>query len=223
MSSVKGRLVRLLGGVMLKRGTVHAVQDLGGFQWLGVRCDAGPIAAGTKLQILLPSDDMRTYTPIAAADGFSLLGWKHAGGPGARWLASVQVGDAVVFVGPQRSLELAAGPVVLVGDETSVAVAAALAAERPGHVQAVIQTAAPADVRRAAQAVALPAVATVAPADIAATVDLIRRKLADWPTAQVALTGCSEPIVAIRQALRGSGAAHIKTKTYWIPGKTGLD
>ena len=39
----------------------------------------------------------------------------------------------------------------------------------------------------------------------------------------VALTGGSTLIVAVRDALRRDGVANIKTKTYWIPGRTGLD
>ncbi|WP_233206469.1 hypothetical protein [Haliangium sp. UPWRP_2] len=223
MSSVKGRLVRLLGGGSLRRGTVTMVQDLGGFRRLVVQCDVGSFVAGTKVQLLLPSDDMRTYTPIPDAAGLSLLGWKHAGGPGARWLSSVQVGEELSFLGPQRSLELDAGPVLLVGDETSVAVAAAFASARPGQVQAVIATEAAADVEGAAAAVGLRDIDIVRRGDVSATVAAVGRGLSRWPAATVALTGESTLIVGVREALRRASVKSVKTKTYWVPGKMGLD
>src|SRR5690606_30223336 len=120
-----------------------------------LRCHLRGFSAGAKVQVLLPTDDVRTYTPIRAPEGMVLLGWKHAGGPGARWLASAREGDELPFVGPQRSLDLAPGQAVLIGDETSVGVAAALSADRPGQVHAVIQSDRPSDVRAAAAAVGL--------------------------------------------------------------------
>ena len=47
--------------------------------------------------------------------------------------------------------------------------------------------------------------------------------MATSPNAIVALTGGSELVVAVRDALRDAGVRSIKTKTYWIPGKRGLD
>lgn len=223
MSSAKGKIARFLSRAMLKPATIVAVQEVGGFQRLHLRCAVERVPAGTKVQLLLPSDDMRTYTPIAAPDGMVLLGWKHAGGPGAHWLASARAGDELPFMGPQRSLDLAAGPLVIVGDETSVAVAAAFAAERPGQVHAVIQADAATDVTTAAATVDLRAFDVVARGDTASTTRAITAKLATSPGALVALTGCSELVVGVRDALRQAGVRNIKTKAYWIPGKTGLD
>jgi len=222
--SAKGKIVRLFSGVALTRGAVAQTEAFGGFHRLLVRTDLQRFAAGTKVQLLLPTDDMRTYTPISTAEGMVLLGWKHAaGGPGARWMANARRGDEVLFVGPQRSLELAAGPVVLVGDETSVAVAAAFAAERPGQVHAVIQSDAGSDVLAAAAAVGLDKVDVVARDDAQATAAAVAARLSTIPNAVVALTGCSQLIVDAREALRRSGVRNIKTKTYWIPGRAGLD
>ncbi len=208
---------------MLKRAAVIAAQEVGGFQRLLVRSDVPKFAAGTKVQLLLPSDDVRTYSPVATADGMVLLGWKHAGGPGARFMSSVRAGEELLFVGPQRSLELAEGPAVIVGDETSVAVAASFAAERPGQVHAIIQGGASSDIRVAAESVGLHQVDAVPRGDTAATVDAVVAKLVASPKASVALTGGSELIVAVRAALRRANVGALKTKTYWIPGKAGLD
>lgn len=223
MPSAKGKLVRWLGGAFLHPTTVTAAEDVGGFRRLVLRGDAPKPDAGTKLQLLLPSDDMRTYTPIASNDGIVLLGWKHAGGPGARWLSEVQPGAEVRFVGPQRSLELPAGPVVVVGDETSVAVAASFEAERPGQVQAVFQAGAVDDVRAAAERVGLTRITVVPRGDVPGTVDAIATARAKAADATVGLTGGSELVVAVRSALRARRLDGIKTKTYWIPGKRGLD
>lgn len=221
MASLKGKIIRLFSSVALKRGTVADVQDFGGFRRMLLRCDVEEIPAGTKVQILLPSDDVRTYTPIHAPEGMVLLGWKKAGGPGAQWMATAGVGEVLPFVGPQHSLELDAGPVIIVGDETSVAVAAAFSAERPGQVRAVIQSDAAADVRAVAGSVSLHGVDVVARGDVTATLDAIT----SGPTASaiVALTGGSELVVGVRAALRQAGVQNLKTKTYWVPGKTGLD
>ena len=223
MTSTKGRIVRLFSDLVLKHATVDSVQGIGSFQRLHLRCDVKAFAAGAKVQMLLPSDDMRTYTPIHSPDGMILLGWKHGDGPGTRWLATVRAGDKLPFVGPQRSLELGSGPVVLIGDETSVAVAAAFALERPAHVHAVIQSDAASDVREAAASVGLQLVDAVPRGDTRGTVAAVAAALEPSPNAVVALTGGSELVVGIRDALRAAGVRSIKTKTYWIPGKTGLD
>ncbi|MBM4362061.1 MAG: hypothetical protein FJ104_05230, partial [Deltaproteobacteria bacterium] len=169
MSSTKGKLLRLLSGVLLQRGVVVAVRDFGGFRRIDLRAELPPFAAGAKVQVLLATDDARTYTPIASPEGLVLVGWKHAGGPGGRWVSSVAVGDVVRFLGPQRSLSVGPGPVVIVGDETSVGVAAALGAERFGQAHAVIQSGAGADVSAAARAVGFTHLDVVPPGDLYAT------------------------------------------------------
>jgi len=224
MSSAKGKIVRWLGGAFLQHASVAEAEDVGGFRWLALRGDVRKPSAGTKFQLLLPSDDMRTYSPIASSDGVVLLGWKHAGGPGARWLADAKTGTAVRFVGPQRSLELPAGPVIVVGDETSVAVAASFEAERPGQVHAVFQAGSVDDVRLAAARVGLCQVTVVPRGDVAASVDAVVDVRARVPNAVVGLTGGSELVLAVRAGLRARGINNsIKTKTYWIAGKRGLD
>ena len=223
MSSAKGKLVRILGGRFLNRASIASVEDVDGFRHVVLHGDVPKPAAGTKLQLLLPSDDMRTYTPIAMPGGVALLGWTHGSGPGARWLCEVQVGAEIRFVGPQRSLELPAGPVIVVGDETSVAMGASFEVERPGQVTSVFQAGVVDGLRAAAESVGLRPVAIVPRGDTAATVDAVASAHAASPGAVVALTGGSELVVAVRHALRARGITNIKTKTYWVPGKRGLD
>lgn len=220
MSSFKGKVVRLLSAVAVKRGAVVESEEVGGFRRLVVRCEV-EVPAGSKVQLLLPTDDMRTYTPIPSKGGMGLLGWTRAGGPGAAWMSRARVGDEVAFVGPQRSLEMDPGPVVVVGDETSVAVAAAFASARPGEVHAVLQARSIAEVRAAAVAVGLAGADVVEAGETGAIASAVRAKLAAG--ASVALTGGAEMVLAVREALRAEGVPRVKTKTYWVPGKTGLD
>lgn len=222
MASGKGKVLRLLSGVLLKRAAILDAEVVGGFRRLVVRAEVLRFAAGAKIQVLLPSDEARTYTPIPSPHGMTLLAWTHAGGPGARWMANVAVGESIQFLGPQRSLELAAGRVVIVGDETSVAVAAAFEAERPRQVHAVIQSNSSQDIRAAAAAVGLTSLEVVSPGDTLATAALVG-KLAATPGIALALTGCSALVVGVRDALRALGAENVKTKPYWIPGRVGLD
>ncbi len=222
MASMKARLVRLLSG-LLTPATVAAAEDIGGFRRLLLHGDFPKLRAGTKIQVLLPSDEVRTYSPIPSTEGFVLLGWKHAGGPGARWMSQAKVGDALRFVGPQRSLELGEGPVILVGDETSVAVASAFEAERPGQVQAIFQVGALDAVQAAARAMGLRQAAVLARDAEDAVVSAVLAAREAAPGATLALTGGSELVIGVRNALRARGIRGVKTKPYWIPGRAGLD
>lgn len=222
--SAKGKLARVLGGVLLRRARVADVGEVApGFQRIILQSDAPKPTAGTKVQVLLPSDDMRTYTPIASRRGIELLGWKHAGGPGANWLSGVKAGEELRFVGPQRSLSLDPGPVILVGDETSIAVAASFELERPGQVHGVFLVQSPDAAREAARAVGLGSAHVAAKDDLASAVQAVVAQQEKSPNAIVALTGGSGLVLALRSALHKRGVRNLKTKTYWIPGKAGLD
>lgn len=99
----------------------------------------------------------------------------------------------------------APGPVVIVGDETSVAVAASFEVERPGQLIAVFQAGAVDDVRAAAERVGLRPGAVVARGDTSATVEAVALAHAASPRAVVALTGGAELVVAVRVGLRTRG------------------
>jgi NADPH-dependent ferric siderophore reductase len=223
MSSAKGKLVRLLGGVLLRNGTIVEATHVGGFRRVVLRADGPTPAAGMKLQMLLPSDDMRTYTPVASPEGIVLLGWTQARGPGARWMVDATEGDQVRFIGPQRSLELPPGPVILVGDETSVAVAASFAVQRPGQVQAVFQVGSISEVHVAAESVGVEPLDVLRRGATDRTIEAVAAAHTATPDATIALTGGSELVLAVRRGLRERGVRQLKTKTYWVPGKHGLD
>lgn len=223
MASAKGKLVRLFGGFLLRSARVVSAEEVSpAFRRIGLESQGMDSAPGTKMQILLPSDDVRTYTPIASPEGAVLLGYRHGGSPGARWVSEVAIGSEIQFVGPQRSLELPPGPVILVGDETSVAVAASFEVSRPGEVHAIFQGSVD-DLNAGAAAVNLRPKHVAPRGDTASVVDAVLASRAASPRAVVALTGGSELILAVRAALRDRGLRDVKTKTYWIPGKSGLD
>lgn len=222
MASAKGRIVRLVAGSRLERATVVSAQQIGEFRRLVMRCKVESIAPGSKVQLLLPSDDVRTYSPLQAPEGMILLGWTGTIGPGASWLAKAREGDEVPYLGPKRSLDLPSGPVILVGDETSVAMAASYEGERPGQVKAIIQSHS-SSIGEASESLGLAAVDVVAPGDTNATVDQVLAALRAWPQATVALTGGSDLVVSVRETLRTGDVSAIKTKAYWIRGKQGLD
>ncbi|HMN43519.1 MAG TPA: siderophore-interacting protein [Povalibacter sp.] len=222
--SAKGKFARLLGNALLRRGRVVEVGDVApGFRRLVFESDTPKPAAGMKVQVLLPADDMRTYTPVALERGIALLCRTHGSGPAARWLSQIKIGDELRFMGPQRSLSLDPGPVILVGDETSIATAAAFGIERPQQVHGVFLVASPEAAREAAKAVGLQSADFVATDDSTGAVNAIVARLAEMPGATVALTGGSPLVLAVRDALRERGVRNLKTKTYWIPGRAGLD
>lgn len=220
MSSIKGRFIRMFSKFRLAPACVRAVDEFGGFQLLDLEAELDEWKAGSKVQIVLPSDEVRTYSPIPSESGMTLLGWKRPFGPGARWLRTVRVGDEVPFLGPQPSLELPDGPAIIVGDETSVAVAAALNKERPRGIRAIFQTDAPDDVEAAAEALGLSRFELVGAGGVEATIEAIRKHSSD--DLHIGLTGGAELIEPVREALVREGLHNIREETYWSPGRPGL-
>ncbi len=223
--SIKGKMLRALRG-LLTQARVEKAEDVGSpFRRIVLGVEKLPvIEPGTKVQVLLPSDEVRTYSPIASTEGLVLLAYRHAPGPGGAWARSVKPGDAVHFIGPQRSLLLPPGPVVMIGDETSVAVAAAYEAAEPGRVvRAVFETGDVDAVREAARFMGLRDVHVSPRGDHAALAEAASAARAGSPDTFIALTGGSELVVGVRAHLRAQGSANVVTKTYWIPGRAGLD
>lgn len=233
MSSGKGRLLSFFGGLVLTEATITHNEALGPYRRLSLRGEglqAKTFEPGDKLQLLLPGDDVRTYTPITWARGeTSLLVFLHGETtPATRWAQAAAPGDVVRFIGPQRSLSLPPGPVVLIGDETSIAVAAALHLARPGQVEAVLSVADEDAARAAAAAVGLHSptmLARGANTDVhhLAIADAARAAGAGASGVSVGLCGGAGLIQGVRAALRGRGVEGVRVKAYWAPGKVGLD
>lgn len=226
MPSAKGRLLKLLGGIALREAGIDEAHDLGRRYRLlhlsGEGVATPGFEPGDKVQVLLPSDDVRTYTPIGWNGRSSLLVYLHSAvTPGPRWARAAKAGDRLRFIGPQRSLQLPPGKAVLVGDETSIAVAAAYARGR--SVVAVIEADDVDEARAAAAAVGLGDARIVRRegAGYRALADAALAAGAGDAGAVIGITGGAALIQGVRALVRER--ATVKVKAYWAPGKVGLD
>ncbi len=177
---------------------------------------------GDKVQVFIPGEGMRTYTPFNwRGDNASLIGFSHGDGPGARWVASVKPGDDVQFFGPRHSLDANSvnGAVVVVGDETSLAVARAFAENK--RVSVVLEAQQPDVVREVCAKLGLTADVTTR-----GDLDALLAKLEQHLTAGATpfFTGRAATTQQLKQRLRAAGRSFGgKTKAYWADGKRGLD
>lgn len=229
MASAKGRLLGALGGLVLTEGAVASVEAIGGFRAIRI---AGPGLRGArwrpgdKVQVLLPSRDVRTFTPIgwdAAAGATELLVQVgDPASPAGRWASGLRAGDPIRFVGPQRSLAVpAAGAIVLYGDETSLGLARALVAARGAADVALVLELGP-EAAASLPALGLPGAVAIARGAAADAAREIADALARSPGAALLMTGNARAIQAVRAALP-SGVRARATRAYWAPGKVGLD
>jgi NADPH-dependent ferric siderophore reductase len=224
--STKGRLLRLFSGLLNEATVISVTEPSPAFRLIQLQTPAGKLSAqpGDKVQLLLPSDDVRTYTPVEwNADGTArLLVYLHDDTPGPRWARQVTVGQRVHFAGPQRSLTMPSGELTLIGDETSLAVAASYVRSRPGQVRCIFEIAAEVALDGALRELQLTdAIVVRRPAGTPPGAALSSQ----LPTTggAVGLTGGADVIKLTRDALRARGVKEIKTKAYWVEGRVGLD
>lgn len=231
MSSGKGRILKFLGGLLLTQATVRDVIELGpAFRLVHAVGPAKSIAGwqpGDKIQVLLPSDDVRTYTPITwGEDGvFSLLVYVRDSSAASAWARGLARDQVLKFVGPQRSLKMPEGNIVLVGDETSIAVAAAYEAARPSQSTTILELGETVDVAAALAATGLSSAKlvrrTAGNSHDGALIDAVIA--AKGTAATVGITGSGSLIQRVRAGIRTAGINDAKVKAYWIEGKVGLD
>lgn len=225
--SAKGRFFKWFGRLLMD-AEVTCVHPLSkAFCWIELQMQPGGNGSwrpGDKVQVLLPSDDVRTYTPLYwNADGSSaLLVHVQGGSPASRWAAQLQVGDRLRFAGPSRSLQMPAGAIALLGDETSIAVTASYARARAGQVQGWLEVDAHVPMDEILGAVGLDGITVVrrqggVPRGTALASAISRT---DRPCG---VTGGAELVQRVRARLREQGTNDIKTKTYWVKGRAGLD
>ena len=238
MTSTKGLLLAAVGRLVLRHARVTAVDDLGGgvrrIALAGDELRGASWTAGDKVQVLLPSRDVRTYTPLSwdrATGATTIVAFDHGDGPGARWSRTVGVGDACGFVGPQRSIARApTRPAIVFGDETSLGVAHALGHAGPAApLTCVLEVGAPAALASALEALGLDDAAVLierrtADAHLAAVATELVAAQRAQPNAELIFTGRGASIQTLRARLRELGVvARGPTKAYWADGKTGLD
>ncbi len=223
MASAKGRVLNLLGRFALRDAEILGTESRGS-RFVSIELQ-GPssvaYAPGTKVQVVLPSADVRTYTPIERGGGrFELLAFRHGTNtPAMRWLDRLVVGQSLRFKGPDRSLELPADTGTFVGDETAIAVACAYRQVRGASFRVAFEVSPDVDLTEALEAVGLNDAVVVPRMEPTAVALLDAVDVAD----RVGMAGGAAFLERVRKALRKRGAASFKVKAYWVAGRAGLD
>lgn len=190
---------------------------------------------GDKIQIQLGGWVQRTYTPMDwdAENGRTrILVYLHADAPGTRWARMLRKGDTCVVFGPRKSIDGSRlrGPVIFVGDETSLAVATALfnhvsspAAQMLFEVSTIAETKPVVEQLRLADAHLCTRLEN--DGHFAELESRMSALLQMHVTADIVLTGKATSIQRITRLLRlqDIGAGRRQSKAYWAPGKAGLD
>lgn len=232
MGAIKRALSAVIKPMLREVSVVSAREVTPRFRHI-VLCGESLIGAscnpGDKVQVLIDGD-FRTYSPFGfdgAAGRFELLVYLHGDAPGAAWARAVRAGDPLHLFGPRGSIA-ADGPVVIVGDETTIAVARALANDTRTP-RAFLEVGSEDEARVAAEAIGLAGATLVSrkanDAHHAALEVAVREALEADPASALVLTGKAQTIQALRASLRARPTEHRsqKTKAYWAPGKRGLD
>ncbi|MFT3928400.1 MAG: siderophore-interacting protein [Myxococcales bacterium] len=237
MASGKAFLGELFGKLFFRQAQIVALSEPGPFRRMtleGVQLRDVAWTPGDKVQVFLPAHGMRTYTPLSwdpKRGVTELLVFLHGDSPGALWGRKAQVGDAVQFFGPRRSIDADALParVVLFGDETSFAVASALRTKLGADQLACVFEVTP---EHAAQpvlsALQLEASVTVAKRSDDSHLGDVHGRLAELTAraagAQLVMTGRAAAIQALRARMKRDGGTRVAaSKAYWALGKRGLD
>lgn len=229
MSSAKALLGALAGRFIFRHGRVSAVTRLSEhfirFDVEGPQLAGAKFVPGDKVQLFIAGDGMRTYTPIEwSSDGKTFfLGYVHGSDtPGANWVRNVKVGDEAPLFGPRRSIDASdlPGPVVFIGDETSVACAVAIARAKPSrHVTVLLEATHPDETREVTRALSLANVTVTERGKLEAPL-LAQLDVGATPI----FTGRAATIQALKQGLKSQQrAVGGLTKAYWAEGKRGLD
>jgi NADPH-dependent ferric siderophore reductase len=236
MTGIAERLADLAGGAMLDKARVTGCSRLpAGFVRVELEAEAFRKATwvpGAKLQ-LRPrrgSLSLRTYTPVSwdADRGVTeLVAYTHGTGPAANWFERVTEGQTCEVFGPRRSIDLreATGPVLFVGDESSVALACALRTVTD-DVSYVFEARDPAGLTEVLAQLRITDRVTVV-AKSADRAELLSRAGHDaLRTADTLIvTGDAATVHAVRRDSRGweRKPRHVKGKAYWAENRTGLD
>lgn len=243
MASGKGLFINALGGMVLRQAVVRQVRTVSArFRWLELgdeRLRSVDWIPGDKVQLLLPSLDMRTYTPLEwnkESGTTELLVYRRESGadaaredPGVRWSGTVRPGDPCRFVGPQRSIAVAPDTsIVLFGDETSFAVALALGRAATAPCAWVFEVTARREATAVLTELGLKDVVCIERAADDSHLEAIgaelNAQLGRRPDARLIMTGRAQSIQALQSARRAAREARpFKTKAYWSLGKAGLD
>lgn len=182
---------------------------------------------GDKVQVFLPGEGMRTYTPLEwAGPRTSFLGFVHgdAATPGTTWLRNVKGGDRVQLFGPRRSIDTSqvSGDVVVIGDETSLALSVAVTRAFPSRkVSAVLEAHDVDELKTVASGLGVTLEAR-AFGDSKGLFEMLCARIDAGATPL--FTGRAATLQALKQSLRAANrSVGGLTKAYWAEGKRGLD
>ncbi|SUA88753.1 NADPH-dependent ferric-chelate reductase [Pandoraea pulmonicola] len=235
---VPGRVSRALIRMFMKPARIVQAESLG--EDVRLITMASPAfrnlqwTPGDKLQIAMGSAFVaRTYTPVEwdSAEGATrIVAFAHGSGPGSEWVRRTAPGDTCHVFGPRSSLDLtrATPACVMLGDETSIALAYALSCSRAeGDARYLLEVGDVANVREVLARLNLGGVELFARSAYDQHLETMAGRLsalADDATMFV-LTGKASSIQRWRRALNAKRvrATRIMTKAYWAPGKAGLD
>ena len=236
MTGLAARLADLASDAMLDTAQVTGYSRLSPeFARLELSAEAFRTATwvpGAKLQIRprRGSMSLRTYTPTkwdAGRGVTELIAYTHGTGPAARWFEQVTDGQACAVFGPRRSIDLrgATGPVLFIGDESSVALACALRTLAV-DLRFVFEARDPAGLTDVLGRLGIiDRVAVVAKSgDRAELLGQARHDARPVPYSLI-VTGDAATVHAVRRDSRGwdRKPRQVTGKAYWAEGRTGLD
>lgn len=185
-------------------------------------------SAGQEIECRVGPTHFRHYTPLRWDDArgeVDVLFYLHGQGPGSRWAEALSPGSAAHLMGPGGRFRLRPGARrhVLLGDETTIGLFAAMAAAVPAGetVCGAIEGEVPAELltRLGLPLAALPRARTRGAA------------LSTWLAGQEPgdaayyLAGHAGSIQRLREALHGEREVpreRVRTKAYWADGRAGL-
>ncbi|PZR07172.1 MAG: siderophore-interacting protein [Archangium gephyra] len=227
MASAKGLFSAALGRFFFTNATVTEVSELGRnlrrIDLTGPELANARFTPGDKIQVFVMGEDMRTYTPFNwRGESASLIGFVHGEGPGSRWVKTVKAGDAVQFFGPRGSLDVGGitGNVVVIGDETSLAVARAFSESK--RVSVVLEAQQPEVTNEVCAKLGLSHADVTSRGDVDGMFDKLSAQLKAGATPY--FTGRAATTQQLKQRLKAAGLSFGgKTKAYWADGKRGLD
>ncbi|WLD96321.1 siderophore-interacting protein [Agrobacterium leguminum] len=189
---------------------------------------------GDKLQVKMDGGlASRSYTPInwdAAIGRAELVCYCRGWGPGRDWVRTVKPDEALHVFGPRASIEIPVNqPVVLFGDETSVALALACqSAHTLSSLHTILEVSDADDIETMRGRLGL-GLTELFPrqegdAHLKAVVETLLRA-GGVGNATFLLTGKASSIQTVMRALKASGidSKRIRSKAYWATGKAGLD